>query len=136
MDFKQKLDSGKVRGCVVIGASWVGIKVVEDLRARNIACTLVDGAPWMFYTAAFEETARRVRADLEQKGVAVSCGQMLSAIEREEDGRLTAVMESKSRFTADLIAVCGRAGQYWVCTGQRPCNGTGNCGGFPDADQL
>lgn len=106
VDFKRKLDSGKVRGCVVIGASWVGIKVVEDLRARNIACTLVDGAPWMFYTAAFEETARRVRADLEQKGVAVSCGQMLSAIEREEDGRLTAVMESKSRFTADLIAVC------------------------------
>ena len=80
VDFKQKLDSGKVRGCVVIGASWVGIKVVEDLRARNIACTLVDGAPWMFYTAAFEETARRVRADLEQRGwpcPAARCSQPL-----------------------------------------------------------
>lgn len=106
VNFKQRLMEGTIRDCLVIGASWVGIKVVEDLRTRNIPCTLVDGAPWMFYTAAFEGTAQRVQADLEKKGVEVSCGQMLSAIEKEENGRLTAIMQNGSHFTADMIAVC------------------------------
>ena len=106
VELKSRLDEGTVRDCLVIGASWVGIKVVEDVRTREIPCTLVDGAPWMFYTAAFEETAQRVRTDLEKKGVAVSLNQMLSSIEQEADGRLTAVMQSGSRFTADMIAVC------------------------------
>lgn len=103
---KERLDGGAVKSGLVIGASWVGIKVVEDLVERDIPCTLVDGADWMFYTAAFEETAGRVRRDLEARGVKVYCGQMLSRIERETDGRLTAVMQSGRRFTADTIAVC------------------------------
>ena len=103
---KEMLDSGKIKRGLVIGASWVGIKVVEDLAARNIPCTLVDGAKWMFFVAAFEETAKRARKDLEEKGVKVACGQMLSRIEREEDGRLTAVMQSGERFTADVVAAC------------------------------
>ena len=103
---KGLLDAGDVRSGLVIGASWVGIKVVEDLVSREIPCTLVDGAKWMFYVAAFEETAARARKDLESKGVQVSCGQMLSHIEREPDGRLTAVMQNGRRFTADMIAVC------------------------------
>lgn len=103
---KELLDSGTVKSGLVIGASWVGIKVVEDLAAKNIPCTLVDGAKWMFYVAAFEETARRAQRDLENKGIRVACGQMLSRIEREADGRLTAVMQSGERFTADLIAAC------------------------------
>lgn len=106
VQLKDMLDSGTVKSGLVIGASWVGIKVVEDLAARDIPCTLVDGAKWMFYVAAFEETAKRAQKDLEGKGVRVECGQMLSRIEREEDGRLTAVMQSGDRFTADVIAAC------------------------------
>ena len=103
---KEALASGRVKSGLVIGASWVGIKVVEDLVCAGVQCTLVDGAPWVFYVAAFEETARRVQQDLERRGIQVSCSQMLSAIERENDGRLTAVMQSGDRFSADLIAVC------------------------------
>ncbi len=106
VDFKHVLDEEKAKSCLVIGASWVGIKVVEDVVLRNLACTLVDGAPWMFYTAAFEGTSKRAQKDLEAKGVTVSCGQMLTAIEQNEDGSLTAVMKSGDRFTADLIAMC------------------------------
>lgn len=51
---KEALDAGKIRSGLVIGASWVGIKVVEDLVERDIPCTLVDGAKWMFCVAAFE----------------------------------------------------------------------------------
>ena len=87
-------------------ASWVGIKIVEDLVERDIPCTLVDGAEWMFCVAAFRETALRAQKDLESKGVRVACGQMLGHIEREADGRLTAVMQGGGRFTADTVAVC------------------------------
>ncbi len=103
---KADLDSGAVKSGLVIGASWVGIKVVEDLVERSVPCTLVDGAPWMFSVAAFEQTARRVEADLRAKGVEVSCGQMLDHIEQAPDGRLTAVMQTGDRFTADRVAVC------------------------------
>lgn len=103
---KEKLESGTVKRGIVIGASWVGIKIVENMVERNIHCTLVDGADWMFYTAAFEETAKRTQRDLEAKGVGVHCGQMLSHIEEGEDGQLTAVMQSGRRFTADIVAVC------------------------------
>ena len=103
---KKILAEGTVKTALVIGASWVGIKVIEDLVENGVTSTLVDGAKWMFYVAAFEETALRVQKDLEAKGVKVSCGQMLSQIQQEADGRLTAVMQNGCRFTADLVAVC------------------------------
>ena len=103
---KQRLDSGAVKSGLVIGSSWVGIKVVEDLAEREIPCTLIDGAPWMFYVAAFQESAQRIQADLQSKGITLSFNQMLDHIEREADGQLTAVTQSGDRFTADLIAVC------------------------------
>lgn len=106
VELKRRLDSGEIRSGLVIGASWVGIKIVEDLVERDIPCTLVDGAEWMFYVAAFQETALRAQKDLEAKGVQVSCGQMLDHIEQEPDGRLTAVMQNGSRFTAGTVAVC------------------------------
>lgn len=106
VQLKGMLEKGEIKSALVIGASWVGIKVVEDMVAYGVPCTLVDGAKWMFYVAAFEETAKRAQADLEAKGVQVACEQMLSHIEREENGQLTAVMQNGRRFTADTIAVC------------------------------
>lgn len=103
---KQELDKGRAKIGLVIGASWVGIKVIEDFDARGMKCILVDGASWIFPTATFEETAQRIHKDLRQKGVELAFGQMLARIEREPDGRLSAVMQSGSRFTADIIAVC------------------------------
>ena len=103
---KQELDKGRAKIGLVIGASWVGIKVIEDFDARGMKCILVDGANWIFPTATFEETAQRIHKDLRQKGVELAFGQMLARIEREPDGRLSAVMQSGSRFTADIIAVC------------------------------
>lgn len=103
---KNMLDEGKIRSGLVIGASWVGIKIVEDLVERKIPCTLVDGADRMFCVAAFHETAQRIHKDLESKGVQLAFGQMLSRIEQTADGQLTAVMKNGQCFTADTIAVC------------------------------
>ena len=134
---KADLDSGAVKSGLVIGASWVGIKVVEDLVERSIPCTLVDGAPWMFSVAAFEQTARRVEADLRAKGVEVSCGQMLDHIEQAPGGRLTAVMQTGDRFTADPGGGVHRcAHNTRLFEGQRHRHGPGRHGGQPHAHQF
>ena len=69
VQLRKTLEKGEIKSALVIGASWVGIKVVEDMVAYGVPCTLVDGAKWMFYVAAFEETAKRAQADLEGKGI-------------------------------------------------------------------
>lgn len=103
---RELVDSGQVRDALVIGASWVGIKVAEVFCERDVACTLVDGAGWIFPVAAFQETAQRIQRDLERRGLKLGFGQMLSQIRREQDGRLTAVMASGAEYTADAVAVC------------------------------
>ena len=103
---RKRLEEGTIKSALVIGSSWVGIKVLEDMIHYGVDCTLVDGAKWVFFVATFEETAKRIQRDLEEKGIRVECGQMLSHIEKEENGQLTAVMQNGQRFTADTIAVC------------------------------
>ena len=103
---KQYLDTENPRTGLVIGASWVGIKVLEDFMEYGMECTLIDGAEWAFSIAVFPETAKRIHQNLEKKGIKLGFGQMLDHIEREHDGRLKAVMKSGSCYIADTIAIC------------------------------
>ena len=103
---KDFISTGRIKKALVIGASWVGIKVVEDFYEHQIDCTLIDGAANIFSTAAFPQTAERIHASLEKKGIHLSFGQFLSCIEKENNGQLTAIMKNGCRFTADIIAVC------------------------------
>ena len=103
---KERIETGGLKDALVVGASWVGIKVIEDFYDKGIACTLVDGAKWIFPVAAFRETAQRIQADLDRKSVRQAYGQMLERIEREPDGRLAACMKGGERFSADTVVVC------------------------------
>ena len=103
---KERIETGGLKDALVVGASWVGIKVIEDFYEKGIACTLVDGAKWIFPVAAFRETAQRIQADLDRKSVRQAYGQMLERIEREPDGRLAACMKCGERFSADTVVVC------------------------------
>ena len=103
---KERIETGGLKDALVVGASWVGIKVIEDFYVKGIACTLVDGAKWIFPVAAFRETAQRIQADLDRKSVRQAYGQMLERIEREPDGRLAACMKGGERFSADTVVVC------------------------------
>lgn len=49
---RQRLEAGDVRSVTVIGASMVGIKIVELCREAGIACTLADLAERVFPLAA------------------------------------------------------------------------------------
>ena len=103
---KERIETGGLKDALVVGASWVGIKVIEDFYEKGIACTLVDGAKWICPVAAFRETAQRIQADLDRKSVRQAYGQMLERIEREPDGRLAACMKGGERFSADTVVVC------------------------------
>lgn len=103
---KERIETGGLKDALVVGASWVGIKVIEDFYEKGIACTLVAGAKWIFPVAAFRETAQRIQADLDRKSVRQAYGQMLERIEREPDGRLAACMKGGERFSADTVVVC------------------------------
>ena len=106
VQMKKLLDSGTVRSALIIGASWVGVKVLEAFLEKGVSCTLIDGAARVFPTAAFAETSLRVQKDLENKGVQVFCAQMLERIEQTPDGRLCAFTQNGQRFSADTVAVC------------------------------
>ena len=65
---KRALAGQPIRTALVVGASMTGIKLVELLCAAGVKTTMVDGAGWMFPLAAFQSTAQRIQARLEQKG--------------------------------------------------------------------
>ena len=104
------LDGDGVRSVLVVGASMVGIKVVELSRARGLPCTLVDGAAGLFPLAALPETARRIQRRLAGQGVKMAFSALLSKIvpaaAGDPAGKLTAVMRDGTSCTADLVAVC------------------------------
>ena len=57
---RQRLEAGDVRSVTVIGASMVGIKIVELCREAGIACTLADLAERVFPLAALPDVSAEI----------------------------------------------------------------------------
>ncbi len=90
---------------LVVGASWVGIKVVEALHRRGVTCTLVDQAPYIFSTAAFPETAKVCETYFESLGVKQRFGCGLSSMEKTEDGIVSRFSDG-SEIKTSVVALC------------------------------
>lgn len=109
--FKNALERDNIRSVLVVGASMVGIKIVELADLRGLPCTLIDGAGYMFPLAAFPGVAQRIQNHLTGKGVRLAFSALLSKIEEVrgdalKEGRLTATMSDGRTFTADAVVVC------------------------------
>lgn len=102
---RELIDSGAVRTGLVIGASWVGIKVVEDFAERGVPCIMMNRSKHGFSKALFPQTAERVEADLNAKGIHLEFGCSPDHFEAEGDGRISVVTKDDRRFTADVVAV-------------------------------
>lgn len=96
---------GGISSALVIGASWVGIKVIEALHAHKVPSTLVDMAPRIFCTAAYPETAEFIHSYLEELGIRLrfNCG--ISAMRKEEDG-IVSVFNDGSEIKTQIVALC------------------------------
>lgn len=102
---KQRLEQGNVKHAVVIGASMVGIKVVEVLHKQGIETHLLDLAPYIFPLAAYPQVAETIQKRVEHKGVHLHFGVTIDHME-QEDGQQVAVLTDGSRIAADIVGLC------------------------------
>lgn len=102
---REALESHPYRTALVVGASMVGIKVVELLNNRGIHTTLADMAPRMFPLAAYESVSREIERRITQKGVQLALGSALASVEETGDGFVCSMTDG-STVQADLIVLC------------------------------
>ncbi|NCE66229.1 pyridine nucleotide-disulfide oxidoreductase [Pseudoflavonifractor sp. 524-17] len=102
---KERLESGAVRSGLVVGISWSGIKVAENFAQRGIPCTLMNRSAQAFSHALFPETAERVLAHFQERGLQISLGKTLQRIEQGADGGLSAFTRDGQQLTADIIVM-------------------------------
>ena len=102
---RQRLEAGDVRSVTVIGASMVGIKIVELCREAGIACTLADLAERVFPLAALPDVSAEIQRRLAQPGVALRFG---AAVTRAEESarQVTTWFAQGEAVTSDLLVLC------------------------------
>lgn len=71
---KEALDQRPIHSALVVGASMVGIKIIELLLERGIHAIFSDLAPHIFPTAAYEAVSERIEEYLTGKGVELHFG--------------------------------------------------------------
>ena len=96
---------GGIRSALVIGASWVGIKVVEALYAHKVPTVMADLAPRIFPTATMPEIAEIIHKELEKKGIGLLFGRGIQSLREESDG-IVAVFSDGTEVKSDIVALC------------------------------
>ena len=94
-----------VSSALVIGASWVGVKVAEALYAHSVPTVIADMAPRIFPTAVLPGPAEIIRARLDKLGVGLKLGCGIQAMRREADG-IVSVFQDGSEFKSEIVALC------------------------------
>lgn len=103
---RERLDQGRIHSAVVVGASMVGIKIVELLRQRGIACTLSDLAEHIFPTAAFDSVAEEIERRLAEQGAELAFGKGLAGLADQPEGGVTVRLSDGSSLNCDLAVLC------------------------------
>ena len=96
----------KPKKTIVIGASMVGIKVVELFHEEGIEVCLADLAQHIFPLAAHFECSRVIEERLEQKGIKLRLGAGLERVEETTRGVRAFFEGSTASEEADLLVMC------------------------------
>lgn len=92
-----------VRRAVVIGGGFIGIEMAENLHARGIATTIIEGAPQIL--APFDgDMAAIIHAHLKDKRVELYLGDKIAAFEEDGDHSLV-VLASGRRIATDMVVL-------------------------------
>jgi NADPH-dependent 2,4-dienoyl-CoA reductase/sulfur reductase-like enzyme len=94
-----------VSSALVIGASWVGIKVAEDLYAYRVPMVMADLAPRIFPTATLPEVAEIIHARLEKLSIGLKFGSGISSMREEEDGIVSAFADG-TEIKSGIVVLC------------------------------
>lgn len=90
---------------VVIGASWVGIKVVEALVAHQVPTVMADMAPRIFPTATLPDVAEIIQARIRAMGIGLKFGSGISSICRESGEMISSFADGET-LRSGLVALC------------------------------
>lgn len=102
---RERLEAGGIRSVTVIGASMVGIKIVELCREAGIRCTLADLAERVFPLAALPDVSAEIQRRLEEQGVALRFGAAVTAAEETRD-QVTTYFAQGEPVVSDLLVLC------------------------------
>ena len=90
---------------VVVGAGYIGIEMVEALRDRGLAVTVIDLAPAPMASLDPDMSAL-VAEELVNLGVTGVFGQAITSIETDTEGVATAVLtDAGDRYPADIVVL-------------------------------
>ncbi|UQN06982.1 FAD-dependent oxidoreductase [Deinococcus sp. QL22] len=90
------------RACIV-GGGYIGLEMAEALHARGLSVVLLEKGPEVAGRMLDKPLQRRVRAELEAKGVDVRCGTSVEGL--TGDHHVTGVQTSGGLVRADLVIV-------------------------------
>ena len=98
--------NGGHKTAVVIGASMVGIKVVELLARAGIHTTLVDMAPYLFPLAAYPDVGEAIQRRVATHGIEMLFGAGLQSLAPRQDGTISVCLSTGATLSADLLVLC------------------------------
>jgi pyruvate/2-oxoglutarate dehydrogenase complex dihydrolipoamide dehydrogenase (E3) component len=96
----------KPKKALVIGASMVGIKVVELFYKSGVEVCLVDLARHIFPLTAHPECARVIEERLDQKGIKLRFGAEIEKMEETTQGVRANFRGGPESEEADLLVMC------------------------------
>lgn len=102
---KEALEAGTIRSAVVVGASMVGIKLVELFHAKGIKCTLADMAAGIFPVSAVPRIADEIEQRLKNMGVDLAFSKALQSIE-DRNGMKQVVFADGKSISCDMVMMC------------------------------
>jgi NAD(P)H-nitrite reductase large subunit len=102
----KKAMTKKPKRALVIGASMVGIKLVELFHQAGIEVCLADLAQHIFPLTAHPECARIIEERLDQKGIKMRFGAGIEKVEETPRGVKAYFKDSTESEEADLLVMC------------------------------
>ena len=102
---RERMEHAAPESVTVIGASMVGIKIVELCREAGVKCTLADMADRIFPLSAFGDVSEEIQRRLTEMGVTLSFGKAVAGAEEYSDSVTTRFADG-SDVTSDLLVLC------------------------------
>jgi len=90
------------RHAVVIGAGYIGLEMAESFHELGLETTVI-GRPPQVLKRFDADMAQLVQDELESKGIRLSLGDEVKALQGDAQGRVRRVISSKGAFEADLV---------------------------------
>ena len=90
------------RRAVIVGTGYIGVEAAESFHELGLETTVI-GRPPQVLKRFDSDMAQLVQEELESKGVRLSLGDEVKALESDAQGRVRRVVSSKGTFEADLV---------------------------------